>query len=85
MGWQAHSNSIVDKCLNGGGRSGKLIWLEDFTIGVTDEGKLGVNLFKNSARSAAQNCTIQAEFIGGLRKTMVEIVNEPKATCKFKR
>jgi hypothetical protein len=26
MGWQTHSDSTVDECLNGGSRSCKLIW-----------------------------------------------------------
>ncbi len=44
-----------------------------------------MNLLKDPTRSAARKSTVQTEFIFRVRRTVSQIVNEPKVSNKFKR
>ncbi len=61
--WKPWTDCAIHKCLYGGCRSGKLLWQEEFTIRVTDEDEVGMNLLEYPTRSTTWNGTIQAEFI----------------------
>ena len=47
MGWEANTDSAIDECLDSRSRRCELIGGENFAVGVSEEGEMGVDLFEN--------------------------------------
>ncbi len=61
--WKPQTDCAIDKCLNGGCWSSILLWQEEFTVRVTDEDEVSMNLLKYPTRSTTWNGAVQAEFV----------------------
>jgi hypothetical protein len=66
MGWEACTDSAIEKRLDSRSWRGELIGRENLTVGIPDEDEMGMVLFEKPSGGESGDCSIQTEFVSRL-------------------
>ena len=80
---KARADGAIDEGLNCGRGGSKLIGREDLAVWVSQVHKMGMDLIEYPRRCTTWHRCIESKFVPVVRHPILNIVNQPKATCNF--